>query len=57
MQFALPSYAGMPENARTIVWQRICGTAPSAISVALQTAMNDVDAQCGTVDTSTATGG
>jgi hypothetical protein len=56
-QFALPSYAGMPNNGRTIVWQTIYGTAPSAISVALQTAMNDVDAQYATIDTSTATAG
>jgi len=44
-QFALPSYAGFPENGRTISWQTIYGSAPSAISVVLQTAMNDVDAQ------------
>jgi hypothetical protein len=56
-QFALPSYAGMPNNGRTITWQTIYGSAPSAISVVLQTAMNDVDAQYATVDTSTATAG
>jgi hypothetical protein len=56
-QFALPSYAGFPENGRTIRWQTIFGSAPSAISVALQTAMNDSDAQYTTIDTSTATGG
>jgi hypothetical protein len=56
-QFALPSYAGMPDNGRTIVWQTIYGTAPSAISVVLQSAMNDVDAQYATIDTSTATAG
>lgn len=56
-QFALPNYAGIPNNGRTITWQTIYGTAPSAISVALQTAMTDVDAQYATVDTSTATAG
>ncbi len=54
-QFALPSYAGMPNNARTIVWQTIYGSAPSAVSVVLQTAMNDLDSQYATIDTSTAT--
>jgi hypothetical protein len=56
-QFALPSYAGQPNNGRTITWQTIYGSSPSAISVVLQVAMNDVDAQYSTVDTSTATGG
>jgi len=56
-QFALPSYAGMPNNARTIVWQTIYGSAPSAVSVVLQTAMNDLDSQYATIDTSTATAG
>jgi hypothetical protein len=44
-QFALPSYAGFPENGRTIRWQISFATAPTAVSVQLQTAMNDVDAQ------------
>lgn len=56
-QFALPNYAGMPNNGRTVSWQTIYGSAPSAVSVVLQTAMNDVDAQYATVDTSTATAG
>jgi hypothetical protein len=56
-QFALPNYAGMPNNGRVVVWQTIYGTAPSAISVALQAAMNDVDAQYATIDTSTNTAG
>jgi len=56
-QFALPSYAGFPENGRTIRWQTVFGSAPTAISVALQTAMIDSDAQYTTVDTSTATAG
>src|ERR1700684_4223437 len=56
-QFALPSYAGFPENGRTIRWQTSYGTAPSAISVVLQTAMIDADAQYTTIDTSTNTAG
>jgi hypothetical protein len=56
-QFALPSYAGFPENGRTIRWQTVFGSAPSAISVVLQTAMSDSDAQYATIDTSTVTAG
>lgn len=56
-QFALPNYSGFPENGRTIRWQTIYGTAPSSVSVALQTAMSDVAAQYTTIDTSTATAG
>jgi hypothetical protein len=56
-QFAMPSYAGFPENGRSVRWQTIFGTAPSAISVVLQTAMTDADAQYSTIDTSTATAG
>ena len=56
-QFALPSYSGFPENGRTIRWQTLYGTAPTSVSIALQTAMNDVDTQYATIDTSTATGG
>ena len=56
-QFALPSYAGFPENGRTLRWQTIFGSAPSAVSVTLQTAMNDSDTQYTTIDTSTATTG
>lgn len=56
-QFALPNYAGFPENGRTIRWQTIFGTAPSAVSVVLQTAMVDADTQYSTIDTSTATAG
>jgi hypothetical protein len=44
-QFAVPSYAGFPENGRTIRWQTSYTTAPSAVQIQLQTAINDVDAQ------------
>ncbi len=56
-QFALPSYAGFPENGRTVRWQTLFGTAPSAVTVALQTAMVDADTQYTTIDTSTTTSG
>jgi len=56
-QFALPSYAGFPENGRTIRWQTLYGSAPSSVSVLLQTAMTDADGQYTTVDTSSATSG
>jgi hypothetical protein len=56
-QFALPSYFGFPENGRTIRWQTIFGTAPTSVSMVLQTAMIDSDAQYTTVDTSTVTAG
>src|SRR6202161_3430015 len=44
-QFALPSYAGFPENGRTIRWQVSFATAPRAVTIQLQRAINDVDAQ------------
>jgi len=56
-QFALPEFGGFPDEGRTVRWQTIFGTAPSAVNVALQTAMFDSDAQYSTVDTSTATAG
>lgn len=56
-QFALPSHPGFPENGRTIRWQTIYGSSPSAVSVALQSAMVDSDTQYTTIDSSTATGG
>jgi len=56
-QFALPSYAGFPENGRTIRWQTLFGSAPSAVSVVLQSAMIDADAEYSTIDTSTVTAG
>jgi hypothetical protein len=44
-QFALPSYAGFPENGRSIRWQISFVTAPTSVNFQLQTAINDVDAQ------------
>lgn len=56
-QFALPSYAGFPENGRTLRWQTSFTSAPTSINVALQTALSDVDAQYQTIDSSTVTAG
>jgi hypothetical protein len=56
-QFTLPSYAGFPENGRTIRWQTIYGTSPSAVNVALQAAMVDSDPEYTSIDSSTATAG
>jgi hypothetical protein len=56
-QFALPSYAGFPENGRTVRWQTSFGTAPSAVSIVLQSALVDADAQYSTIDTSSSTVG
>jgi hypothetical protein len=56
-QFALPSYAGFADNGRTIRWQTIYGSSPSAVSIVLQTAIVDADAQYTTVDASSATAG
>jgi hypothetical protein len=56
-QFALPDYSGFPSQGRAISWQTLYATAPTAVSITLQSAMNDVDAQYQTIDTSTATAG
>jgi hypothetical protein len=56
-QFALPSYAGFPENGRTIRWQTTYGSSPSAVNVALQCAMIDSDSEYTSIDSSTSTAG
>lgn len=56
-QVALPSYTGFPENGRNVRWQTVYGTSPTSVSIVLQTAMTDSDAQYAKIDTSTATGG
>ena len=56
-QFAIPEPAGMTDQGHTVRWQTIFGTAPSAISIVLQGAAADVDAEYFTIDTSTATAG
>ena len=56
-QFALPSFSGLPDGGTAIRWQTIFGSAPSAVSIVLQGAMSDIDAEYQTIDTSTATTG
>jgi hypothetical protein len=56
-QFAIPSYAGQPDTGTAVRWQTIFGTAPTAVSLVLQGAMADVDAEYQTIDTTTNTGG
>jgi len=56
-QFAIPEPAGLTDQGHTVRWQTIFGTAPSAISIVLQGAAADVDAEYFTIDTSTATAG
>ena len=52
-----PSYAGQPDVGTAVRWQTIFGTAPTAVSLVLQGAMADVDAEYQTIDTSVATTG
>lgn len=52
-QFALPSYAGQPDVGTSVRWQTLFGSAPSAVSMALQGAMADVDAEYQTLDSTT----
>src|SRR5579871_5386396 len=56
-QFAIPEPAGLADQTHTVRWQTIFGTAPSAVSISLQTASADVASEYWTVDTSTATAG
>ena len=56
-QFALPSYTGLPDSGTAVRWQTVFGTAPTAVSMVLQAAINDVDAEYQTLDTTTLTTG
>ena len=56
-QFAMPHPTGIPDQSRTVRWQTLFTTGPTAINVSLQGAMADVDAEYQTIDTSTATTG
>ena len=56
-QFALPSYTGLPDGGTAVRWQTVFGTAPTAVSIILQGAINDVDAEYQLLDTSTQTAG
>lgn len=53
-QFALPSYTGLPDGGTSVRWQTIFGTAPTAVNIVLQAAINDVDSEYQTIDTTTA---
>jgi len=53
-QFAIPSYTGRADSGNAVRWQTIFGTAPTAVSIVLQVAMADVDAEYQTIDTTTA---
>lgn len=56
-QFALPSYTGLPDGGTSVRWQTIFVTNPTAVNLVLQGAINDVDAEYQTIDTTTATTG
>jgi hypothetical protein len=56
-QFAITAPAGLAEMGRTVRWQTIFGTGPTAVSLSLQSAMADVDAEYQTIDTTTNTAG
>ena len=56
-QFAIPSYAGQPDSGTAVRWQTLFGGVPTAVSMVLQGAMSDVDAEYQTVDTTVATTG
>jgi len=53
-QFALPSFTGTTDAGTAVRWQTIFGTNPTAVSIVLQGAMADVDAEYQTIDTTTA---
>jgi hypothetical protein len=56
-QFTLADYSGFADQGRTVRWQTLFGTAPTAVSIMLQGALQDVDAEYFTLDTSTNTAG
>jgi hypothetical protein len=56
-QFALPSYTGLPDGGTAVRWQTVFGTNPTAVNIVLQGAINDVDAEYQTIDTTTTTTG
>src|SRR6266404_3883082 len=56
-QFALPSFTGVTDGGTAVRWQTIFGTNPTAVSIVLQGAMADVDAEYQQIDSSTAVTG
>jgi hypothetical protein len=51
-QFALPSFTGTTDAGTAVRWQTIFGTNPTAVSIILQGAMADVDAEYQQLDAS-----
>jgi hypothetical protein len=56
-QFALLSFTGIPDTGTAVRWQTIFGSAPTAVSLVLQGAMADIDAEYQTIDTTVTTTG
>ncbi len=56
-QFALPSFTGIADSGTAVRWQTIFGTAPTAVSIILQGAMADVDAEYQQIDIASLTTG
>ena len=56
-QFALPSFTGTTDGGTAVRWQTIFGTAPTAVSMILQGAMADVDAEYQQLDIASLTTG
>lgn len=56
-QFAVRAFAGLNQNSPAITWETKTGGTVSAISIVLQGAIRDHDADYATIDTSTAAGG
>src|SRR5215468_10506622 len=56
-QFAMPSFTGLPDSGTAVRWQTVFGTAPTAVNMVLQAAINDVDTEYQTIDTTTVVGG
>ena len=55
--FAVPDYAGENDNGKTITWRTSYPSPPSGVTMQLQAAMFDVEAQYKTIDSSTTTSG
>lgn len=49
-QFALPAPAGFPDQGRSVAWQTLFGTNPTAVSIQLEGALADVDAEYFKID-------
>ena len=52
-QFALPSFTGTTDGGTAVRWQTVFGTNPTAVSIILQGAMADIDAEYQQLDSST----